>query len=178
MSDCLQCDGTGWKPILVNGERRVIPCACRQRARLEAAQRHPGGFATLGQMLRERPAALAALSPLHQRVAELIERHVGEAEAIPIRALGPELFRDGAAHDREVKALVRDLRRLGLKIGSKRTEPYGYYMISTARELASTVAPLLRQAIDELRTIEALTGRGYYTRELEGQLKLEMQETR
>jgi hypothetical protein len=48
----------------------------------------------------------------------------------------------------------------------------GYYVISTRQELSATVRPLLRQAIDELKTIEALTGRGMYTRELEGQQTL------
>jgi hypothetical protein len=48
----------------------------------------------------------------------------------------------------------------------------GYYVISTRQELSATVRPLLRQAIDELKTIEALTGRGMYTRELEGQERL------
>ncbi len=27
--DCSQCDGTGWKPIEVNGVRRVAPCDCQ-----------------------------------------------------------------------------------------------------------------------------------------------------
>ena len=27
--DCPQCDGTGWKPIEVNGIRRVAPCDCQ-----------------------------------------------------------------------------------------------------------------------------------------------------
>jgi len=31
--DCPQCDGTGWKPIEVNGVRRVAPCDCRNLER-------------------------------------------------------------------------------------------------------------------------------------------------
>ena len=31
--DCPQCDGTGWKPIEVNGVRRVAPCDCQNLER-------------------------------------------------------------------------------------------------------------------------------------------------
>jgi len=31
--DCPQCDGTGWKPIEVNGIRRVAPCDCQNLER-------------------------------------------------------------------------------------------------------------------------------------------------
>ena len=31
--DCPQCDGTGWKPIEVNGIRRVTPCDCQNLER-------------------------------------------------------------------------------------------------------------------------------------------------
>jgi DNA replication protein DnaC len=33
--DCPQCDGTGWKPVEVNGVRRVAPCDCRNLERSE-----------------------------------------------------------------------------------------------------------------------------------------------
>jgi DNA replication protein DnaC len=31
--DCPQCDGTGWKPVEVNGIRRVTPCDCQNLER-------------------------------------------------------------------------------------------------------------------------------------------------
>jgi DNA replication protein DnaC len=31
--DCPQCDGTGWKPVEVNGVRRVAPCDCQNLER-------------------------------------------------------------------------------------------------------------------------------------------------
>jgi len=31
--DCPQCDGTGWKPIEVNGVRRLTPCDCKNEER-------------------------------------------------------------------------------------------------------------------------------------------------
>jgi DNA replication protein DnaC len=40
--DCPQCDGTGWKPIEVNGIRRVTPCDCQnlERSTLLVKQAH------------------------------------------------------------------------------------------------------------------------------------------
>jgi DNA replication protein DnaC len=29
-SDCPECEGTGWKPVEVDGVRRVVPCDCRE----------------------------------------------------------------------------------------------------------------------------------------------------
>jgi DNA replication protein DnaC len=29
-SDCPDCEGTGWKPVEVDGVRRVVPCDCRE----------------------------------------------------------------------------------------------------------------------------------------------------
>lgn len=110
-------------------------------------------------------------------ILALQEFHAGAMRAISIRDLGELLYRayDCAASPRDLKASVRRLRRAGFKIGSTRgskTAPPGYYMIETADELAATVRPLFRQAIDQLRTIEALTGKDYFARELAGQMKL------
>lgn len=103
--------------------------------------------------------------------------HSGAMRAISSRDLGDLLYRayECDASPRELKASVRRLRRAGYKIGSTRgskVTPPGYYMIETADELAATVRPLFRQAIDQLRTIEALTGKDYFARELAGQMKL------
>jgi len=40
--DCPQCEGTGWKPVEVNGIRRVAPCDCQnlERAALLLKQAH------------------------------------------------------------------------------------------------------------------------------------------
>ena len=35
---------------MVNGERRVTPCDCRQRARLETEKLQPGGFQQIGRL--------------------------------------------------------------------------------------------------------------------------------
>jgi hypothetical protein len=86
------------------------------------------------------------------------------------RSVWPEHSRETAR--RAVKASVRRLRRAGYKVGSTRGEDPGLYVIRTSQDLARTVRPLLRQALDQLKTIEALTGKQYYVRELAGQMLL------
>lgn len=121
------------------------------------------------------------LTPLDRQVAQVIMCARGARQAITIKQITVEIW-PGSPYPaafqplaRVIKASVRRLRRAGLKIGSargSRGNPPGYYMIETARELAMTVKPLLDQALDELKTIEALTGNQYYVRELTGQRKL------
>ena len=130
-----------------------------------------------------------SLEHSEQEVGRIIGAHQGAAMAISIESIAQELWptewwlisNDPTGHptyprrksiQREIKQCVRNLRRAGIKIASNRGANFGYYMITNARELADTVAPMLRQAVDELRTIEALTGKGYYAAELAGQEKL------
>jgi hypothetical protein len=122
----------------------------------------------------------------------VIAKRRGEALAISIEGIAMELwayewsccvsekkgfpvYPHRANLQRLIKQAVRALRRKGKKIGSSRGSkhaPPGYYMITTSAELAKTVAPLVRQAIDELGTVEALTGKNFYTAELAGQQRL------
>jgi hypothetical protein len=119
-------------------------------------------------------AIVANLTYPAREVGAIILDHRGEANAISIAEIAQMLWTQAshAAAERAIKAAVRELRRAGVKVGSRRTEPVGYFMIQTTQELSATVRPLLRQAVDELRTIEALTGRGFFTAELEGQMRL------
>jgi hypothetical protein len=133
------------------------------------------------------------LGPEHPEleIKRVIAQHVGAEQAITIAGIAQEqrmwpsewwfvrteshgfphyVYR--ATIQRAIKRAVRRLRRQGVKIASRRGDRPGYFMIQTPEELAKTVAPLLRQALDELKTIEALTGREYYVRELAGQMKL------
>jgi hypothetical protein len=122
-------------------------------------------------------------------ISRIILQHQGAESPITIEAIAQQLwprewwFVRGESHgfpiypyrakiQRAIKAAVRKLRRAGRKIGSARGKQAGYYMITSTSDLARTVRPLLEQAIDELRTIEALTGKGHYVAELEGQLRL------
>jgi len=139
-----------------------------------------------------KPGLRFDLGPEHPEVAiqRLIAEHVGAAQAVTIEAIAVALwpsewwfvgreshgmpeYPHRAKLQRVIKKWVRSLRRKGIKIAPCRGKPPGYYMISNAKELSAAVRPLLRQALDELKTIEALTGKGYYSRELAGQMQLD-----
>ncbi len=133
------------------------------------------------------------LNPADRQIAALIAQCRGAARTITITEIAETLWpRDWAGEDRDgarianepdlerkrkaisrgIKASVRRLRRAGYKIGSRRNENPGFFMIQTAKELSETVRPLLHQAVDQLKTIEALTGRQMFARELAGQARL------
>jgi len=177
---CAVCAGTGWKTILQDGHSAVVECDCR---------RSKAGFQSAGEVFSGLAILEKLLTPKDRDIAAIIARRRGAAQAISIdeitrellaqRCSGPDL---SGSHfeelmERSIKDSVRRLRRAGMKVGACRgsrdgEKAVGYYIISTRQELTATVRPLLRQAIDELKTIEALTGRGMYTRELEGQQRL------
>ena len=166
-------------------------CTCIHKARQEAEQARPGGFEAVGRVMERNPdfqtlitAATAwGLSPHDRRIGNLIALHRGASKAVTIREIGERLWPQEWAVDaarrtveRRIKDSVRTLRRVGVKVGTKRAQldgPVGIFLIETAAELRATVGPFLRQALDELKTVEALTGKGYYSSELEGQMKLE-----
>jgi hypothetical protein len=195
MSDCPQCEGTGWRPIEREGVRSMEVCPCRRggfKTRPDSKPLSPH-FQSLGEIAAASPLMQKMLTPKDRDIAEIIARRRGAAQAISIEEITRELLtgkgesevgsRESVAKlwERSIKDSVRRLRRAGMKVGACRgsrdgKKAVGYYVISTAGELRATVRPMLRQAIDELKTIEALTGHGFYTRELEGQARLEFQE--
>ena len=165
-----------------DGISSVIECNCR---------RSKGDFQSAGEVFSGLAILEKLLTPKDRDIAAIIARRRGAAQAISIdeitrelvvqRKVGADSSSSPAAFqtlwERSIKDSVRRLRRAGMKVGACRgsrdgKKPVGYYIISTPQELSATVRPLLRQAIDELKTIEALTGRGMYTRELEGQERL------
>jgi hypothetical protein len=181
---CALCTGTGWKTILQDGHSAVIECDCR---------RSKAGFQSAGEVFNGLAVLEKLLTPKDRDIAGIIARRRGAAQAISIDEITRELLTQRCTCDvsasnfeelmaRSIKDSVRRLRRAGMKVGACRgsrdgKKAVGYYVISTRQELSATVRPLLRQAIDELKTIEALTGRGMYTRELEGQQNLFDQES-
>jgi hypothetical protein len=165
-----------------DGISSVIECDCR---------RSKAGFQSAGEVFSGLAVLEKLLTPKDRDIAGIIARRRGAAQAISIDEITRELVvqrKVGADSsstpagfqtlwERSIKDSVRRLRRAGMKVGACRgsrdgKKAVGYYVISTRQELSATVRPLLRQAIDELKTIEALTGRGMYTRELEGQERL------
>jgi hypothetical protein len=173
------CAGTGWKTILQDGHSAVVECDCR---------RSKAGFQSAGEVFSGLAVLEKLLTPKDRDIAAIIARRRGAAQAISIDEITRELLTQRCTCDlsasnfeelmaRSIKDSVRRLRRAGMKVGACRgsrdgKKAVGYYIISTRQELSATVRPLLRQAIDELKTVEALTGRGMYTRELEGQERL------
>jgi hypothetical protein len=124
-------------------------------------------------------------------VRQLIERHVGAENAITIEGIGLELWPNEwwfvhaeskgfpvypyrVKIQRDVKEIVRGLRRQSVRIGSSRgsgNAPPGYYLISTPEEQASTLGPLFNQALDQLETCAAMTGRDMFVAELRAERK-------
>jgi len=82
--------------------------------------------------------------------------------------------------EREVKAAVSGLiMRHGLRIGSSRQRPSGYYLIDSADELEATCRSLERQAVQMFRRVRALRGAGNARLlELAGQMIMEAGEER
>jgi hypothetical protein len=179
---CSLCDNTGYRPVDPQDRAAgVIPCDHRSKGTFQSAGEVFSGLAILEKLL----------TPKDRDIAGIIARRRGAPQAISIDEITRELVvqhKVGADSsstpagfqtlwERSIKDSVRRLRRAGMKVGACRgsrdgKKAVGYYIISTRQELSATVRPLLRQAIDELKTIEALTGRGMYTRELEGQERL------
>jgi len=189
MSDCSQCGGTGWKTVTIAGVSRAAVCDCRKQK--------PAGLTPIAEIVSNSKMLSAMLTPKDKDIAAIIAKRQGAALAISIndiaRQVAGELAGEGDVAqgspsspaallkmwERSIKDSVRRLRRSGMRIGSCRNPKpgtrhpaAGYFVITTADELRSTVRPLLRQAIDELRTIEALTGKGMFAAELEGQARL------
>jgi len=177
---CSLCDNTGYRPIDPQDRPAgVIPCDHRSRGTFQSAGEVFSGLAVLEKLLTPKDRDIAGIIARRRGAAQAISIDEITRELLAQRCSGPDLsgsnFEELMA--RSIKDSVRRLRRAGMKVGACRgsrdgKKAVGYYVISTRQELSATVRPLLRQAIDELKTIEALTGRGMYTRELEGQERL------
>ena len=197
MITCPQCERLeGYiDQVDAKGVHRLHPCEHGRDSGMQSVREivQDSGFRIQDSVLQK------ILTPKDHDIAEIIARRRGAAQAVSIDEITRELmsraeeselragFKPAPTQsmaklwERSIKDSVRRLRRAGMKVGACRgsrdgKKAVGYYVISNAQELRATVRPMLRQAIDELRTIEALTGRGMYARELEGQQKLFEQE--
>ena len=111
-------------------------------------------------------------TPDERAVWNLIQNRVGKEHAISIGAI--EILTHFGT--RRVKATKEDLiRRHGLKIGSSRGKPHGYYVIENAAELLETARTMRNQGINMLICAASLEGRDgkAYLRELLGQMVME-----
>jgi hypothetical protein len=117
-------------------------------------------------------------------VRDLILRHVGAAKAITIEGIAQELwpvdwnyvrqnknmpeYPHRADLQRQIKEIVRRLRRKDKRIGSSRDSAGGYYLISNSDELVSTLKPYFDQALSMLETVHEMTGMDLFLPELRG----------
>jgi len=191
MTECSKCEGTGWKPVMVDGERRVTPCECKQRARLEAEKLQPGGFIAASNLVpglaqnlgsARQPngpelveAALARhagdLTPEEIQIARLIGRRVGQAAAIRIRDLIDAL--GGGSTDRDIKGMVERLRTIAkLPIAATKAPPYGYFIPGTAREVDDAHDRYMQEGIKLIVLAQNFREDKDLVQRLRGQLEL------
>lgn len=108
-------------------------------------------------------------TPEEVMVASLILRHKGKDDPITIARL-----RDLTGYtERIIKDTVEQLVVThGMRIGGRRGEPAGYFMIETAEDQAAAVRPYKLQILAMWRRLRRLE-EPHALRELLGQLKLE-----
>jgi hypothetical protein len=102
-------------------------------------------------------------------VGSLIWKHAGRANPIPIARIH-ELT---GYSERQIKGIVEQLVVTHhLRIGAKREDPAGYFMVEDEADQAAAVGPYRAQILSmwrRLRVLESAQG----LRELQGQLRLE-----
>lgn len=105
---------------------------------------------------------------LQRRVAGLIWRHKGHRNPISIA----EISQVTGLSDRLVKSVVESLVMLhGMKIGARRENPRGYFVIETIEDQEIGVKPYKRQALRMIERVRKLDSpRGI--REFLGQLRI------
>ncbi len=87
----------------------------------------------------------------------------GEKNKVTIPVLNSHLF-PTRRRERRIRECVKTLRFLRWKIGSSSNprDP-GIFICRNVKELNNTVRGIMLHAIEELRTVEALTGQGHYS---------------
>lgn len=180
---CEYCGGTGWAKYTgkdrFGQEREFVKlCVCQTRAKAEEEKKHPGGFRSAREIAERLPGVMTGTD---LGIAQIIERHQGEANAIALRDLAenlwPEEWRSGNREtiEREIKASVSRLSTLGkMLIGVSRQKPYGYYLIRNAQELDANRARCIQHVRAWVRRLRALDPDGSAARQLYGQLSVDL----
>ena len=133
MADCSQCDGTNFRNEVRNGISYAVPCEHGRK-----------GFEQIGPAVHRLIASWenAALTPIDREIGVLIQRHVGEANAIRIcdiyAVVWPDEMQDPKQVDRLIRAVKKSVERLRifarLPIAATKVPPYGYFIAATAEE--------------------------------------------
>lgn len=104
-------------------------------------------------------------------VAWAIWRHQGRGDPIGIAEIIRQEWPTGT--ERKVKEVVHDLRILHrCAIGARRSEPFGYFWISTPEDQEYALEPYRRQVVQMFRVLRAVDSRARLL-ELAGQLRLD-----
>jgi len=129
-------------------------------------------LARLHQVMAQRHSGIPITNRQHELLRQ-IEARKGKGAAIGTRDLCERLH----CTRRELSDDVREMRLLGVAIGSSRDcKDGGYFLIVTEQELREFLAQYLNQARSELRLVRAVGG-CHYALDFLGQLNLELQTT-
>ncbi len=116
-------------------------------------------------------ASPAKPTPEELLVGSLIWKHKGRRSPVSLARVR-ELTRYS---ERDVKGIVEALIvKHHLRIGAKRDEPFGYYIIQDAADLEAAVKPYKSQIISMLRRLRVLD-EPHARREFLGQVRLELE---
>lgn len=171
MASCKECDNTGWKPVEVNGVRRLKPCDHGVAAAVPTA---------VAEAFAEAVESL--FTPEEKQLRGLIVARRGRAAAISAGEIAAELWPDEYAGAdwrkrenlrRTVTAAVEKLRRIGrLPIAAAKDPPGGYFVAITPQECAIEYRRHRDEGIAQLVVARLFRPDADLVRELEGQLGL------
>jgi hypothetical protein len=115
-----------------------------------------------------RPVPLPATKE-QQKLLWILRSHFGRQRAIPLQ----QLCEATEIGEREVKDQMRSLVvDFKVRIGAARTQPYGYYLVTTADEAREAAQVYESEIIELAKRVRVLRGK-HFVAELLGQLRLE-----
>lgn len=123
------------------------------------------------KIAEDGPFADSRVTPtvLERVVAEVIWSHQGRQNPISIAMLS----RATGKTDRDIKAIVEQLVVTHrMKIGGKRGEPVGYFVVVDAEDQEAAARPYREQIFAMWRRLRVLMG-AHALREMHGQLRIE-----
>lgn len=178
--NCSLCDNTGYRPIdPENRAAGVIPCDHRRDSGLGTRD---SGLEQIGPAVHRLIASMenAALTPIDREIGEIIQRHVGEANAIRIcdiyAKVWPDEMQDPKQIDRltrSVKKSVERLRIFGrLPVAATKVPPYGYFIAATADECDAAFDRYVQEGIKMFLLARLFKPRADLVQRLRGQLEL------
>lgn len=186
MTDCSQCDGTGWRHVKrqeagVGGREydAVEPCPCR-RKRPDAQPLSPK-FEPVGPGLEGIVDRLgdAALLPLDRRLATILRNHRGRASAIRSAELAALVFDDTSDPARKEefrRGITQSIERLRtfarLPIAATKEPPYGYFLAETDAECDEMHERYMRELIRCAALARLFRPQADIVQRLRGQLEL------